>query len=215
MKNLQRSGSQVVLLVLSLVGVGIAIYLTLVHYENAPLVCSDSGLINCARVLSSSYSVVPGTSVPITLPGLGWSVVSAALAAVALYGGPGRRWIRVTQFAWALLGMLTVLYLVYVEIVRLRTICAWCTAFHVLVLLVFLVTVVQLQSQSSDASELEKDLIPTGNALRTSDPTQPPVLQRFATASSQQNPPAHSSGRSSSTEMREEESVAGTLPQPK
>jgi hypothetical protein len=31
--------------------------------------------------------------------------------------------------------------------------------------------------------------------LRASDPTQPPVLQRFATASSQQNPPAHSSGR--------------------
>src|SRR6266446_3123117 len=45
-----------------------------------------------------------------------------------------------------------------------------------------------------------KDLIPTGNALRASDPTQPPVLQRFATASSQQNPPAHSSGRISSTE---------------
>ncbi len=179
----------------SLVGVGIAIYLTLVHYENAPLVCSDSGLINCARVLSSSYSVVPGTSVPITLPGLAWSVVSAALAAVALYGGPGRRWIRVTQFAWALLGMLAVLYLVYVEIVRLRTICAWCTAFHILVLLMFLVTVVQLQSQSSEASEPEKDLIPTGNALRAS--------------------AAHSSGRSSSTEMREEESVAGTLPQPK
>ena len=45
-----------------------------------------------------------------------------------------------------------------------------------------------------------KDLIPTGNALRASDPTQPPVLQRFATASSQQNPPTHSSGRISSTE---------------
>jgi|SRR5438132_7823453 len=47
-----------------------------------------------------------------------------------------------------------------------------------------------------------KDLIPTGNALRASDPSQPPVLQRFATASSQQNPPAHSSGRISSTARR-------------
>ena len=46
-----------------------------------------------------------------------------------------------------------------------------------------------------------KDLIPTGNALRASDPTQPPVLQRFATASSQQNPPAHASGRISSTDI--------------
>src|SRR5260221_3266239 len=45
-----------------------------------------------------------------------------------------------------------------------------------------------------------KDLIPTGNALRASDPSQPPVMQRFATASSQQNPPAHSSGRISSTD---------------
>ena len=79
---------------------------------------------------------------------------------------------RVAQFAWALLGLLTILYLVYVEIVRLRTICAWCTGFHVLVLLTFLVTVAQLQAQSSDASEPE-------------------------------------------TETREEESVAGTLPQPK
>src|SRR5258708_34959754 len=108
MKNLQRSGSQVLLLVFSLVGVGIAIYLTLVHYENAPLVCSDSGLINCARVLSSSYSVVPGPSLPITLPGLGWSVVSAALPAVALSVVPGRRGIRVTQCSWSLLGMLTI-----------------------------------------------------------------------------------------------------------
>src|SRR5260370_15950158 len=107
MKHLQRSGSQVLLLVLSLVGVGIAIYLTLVHYENAPLVCSDSGLINCARVLSSYYSVVPGTSVPITLPGLGWSVVSAALAAVALYRAPGPRWIGVTQFTCTLPRMLS------------------------------------------------------------------------------------------------------------
>src|SRR5260370_17450054 len=116
MKNLQRSGRQALLLVFSLVGVGIAIYLSLVHYENAPLVCSDSGLINCARVLSSSYSVVPGTSVPITLPGLGWSVVSAALAAVALYGGPGRRWIGVTQFALPLLGLLPILSLFFLEI---------------------------------------------------------------------------------------------------
>src|SRR5258708_9552845 len=36
--------------------------------------------------------------------------------------------------------------------------------------------------------------------LRASDPAQPRVVQRFATASSQQNPPAHSSGRSSSIE---------------
>ena len=158
MKAIQRSKAQLFLFICSLVGVGIAIYLTSVHYENVPLVCSDNGLVNCARVLSSPYSVVPGTSIPITVPGLAWSLLSAALALVALYQGTERRWIALAQFAWALIGMLAVLYLVYVEIVRLHTICAWCTAMHVLILLMFLVTIVQLQMQRTDlALELESE----------------------------------------------------------
>lgn len=154
MKLLQGSGkgSQLLLLVLSLLGVGITIYLTSVHYENVPLVCSESGLVNCARVISSSYSVVPGTSLPITIPGFGWCVVSASLAVAGLLAatGSGRRRIQIAQFVWALSGLLVVLYLVYVEIVRLHTICAWCTALHALILFMFLVTLVQLQSLPSE-----------------------------------------------------------------
>jgi uncharacterized membrane protein len=158
MKTIQRSKAQLFLLICSLAGVGIAIYLTSVHYENVPLACSDNGLVNCARVLSSPYSVVPGTSIPITVPGLAWSLLSAALALVALYQGTEHRRIALAQFGWALVGMLTVLYLVYVEIVRLHTICAWCTAMHVLILLMFLVTIVQLQMQRTDfALELESE----------------------------------------------------------
>jgi len=153
MKHLQRSGqgSQLLLLVLSFLGVGVTLYLTSVHYENVPLVCSDSGLINCARVISSSYSVVPGTTLPITIPGFGWCMVSAFLAIAGLFAttGLGQRRIRLAQFAWALSGLLVVLYLVYVEIVRLHTICVWCTALHVLILLTFLITLVQLQSLPS------------------------------------------------------------------
>ena len=151
MKQFQRSKSQVLLLALSLVGVAITIYLTSVHYENIPLVCSESGLINCARVISSSYSVVPGTTLPITIPGFGWCVVSAVLAITDLVATTvlWQRGIRIVQFIWALSGLLVVLYLVYVEIVRLHTICAWCTALHVLVLFLFLITLVQLQSLPS------------------------------------------------------------------
>ena len=160
MKQLQRSKSQALLLALSLLGVAISIYLTSVHYENVPLVCSESGLINCTLVLSSPYSVVPGTSLPITIPGLGWGVVSAALAIIGLFATTGlwQRRIRIAQFAWALSGLLAVLYLVYVEIVRLHTICAWCTALHVLILLMFLITLVQLQSlPSASVAELETE----------------------------------------------------------
>jgi uncharacterized membrane protein len=37
--------------------------------------------------------------------------------------------------------MLTVLYLVFIEIVRIGAICVWCTAAHILVLGIFLVAV--------------------------------------------------------------------------
>ncbi|HLG61299.1 MAG TPA: vitamin K epoxide reductase family protein [Ktedonobacteraceae bacterium] len=150
MKILQRSKAQLFLLLCSIIGIGISIYLTTVHYENVPLVCSANGVVDCAKVLSSPFSVIPGTSIPITVPGLAWSLLSAFLAIYALYQGMEHRWIPVAQFAWALVGMLTVLYLVYIEIVRLHTICAWCTAMHVLILLMFLVTIVQLQMRHSD-----------------------------------------------------------------
>ncbi len=156
MKFLQRpeKGSQIILLVLSLLGVGITIYLTTVHYENVPLVCSESGLVNCARVISSSYSVVPGTALPITIPGFAWCVVAASLAIAGLITTSGLWQLRIrwAQFIWALSGMLVVLYLVYAEIVRLHTICAWCTALHVLILIMFLITLVQLQSMPSRAT---------------------------------------------------------------
>ncbi len=145
MSLLRRSGSQVALLVLAILGMADAIYLTLAHYdESVTLVCSDSGFINCARVITSRYSYVPGTSLPISLPGLAWCLVIAVLALLGMFLGAERRWLRLAQFAWTLLGMLTVLYLVYVEIVLLHNLCAWCTVLHVLILLMFLIALARL-----------------------------------------------------------------------
>ena len=158
MGKIQRSGGQLLLLTLSLVGAGIAVYLTAVHYENAPLICSTRGLIDCSRVLSSPYSVVPGTTMPITVPGLAWCAVSAVLAIVGLrlLRPQVRHRIQQAQFAWSLLGMLTVLYLVYVELVLLHTICAWCTALHVIILIMLLTTIVLVQ-RSEDEPEVSSD----------------------------------------------------------
>ena len=63
---------------------------------------------------------------------------------------PERRNLRIAEFAWSLVGMLTVLYLVYAELVRLHRICAWCTALHVMILVIFLVTLVNLQEPELD-----------------------------------------------------------------
>ena len=145
-----RSRGQIALLVLSLLGSGIAIYLTAVHYQNVPLICSTSGFIDCARVLSSSYSVVPGTTIPITIPGLFWCAVSAALAITGWRLGAYRRSVRLAEFAWTSLGLLTVFYLIYVEIVRLHTICLWCTILHALIFVMFLITIWHLQAPEQE-----------------------------------------------------------------
>ncbi|GAC1389897.1 MAG: hypothetical protein NVS4B11_10140 [Ktedonobacteraceae bacterium] len=153
MINIRRSWGQLALLVLALGGIGISIYLTSVHYDNAPLVCSTSGVVDCARVLASPYSVVPGTTIPISVPGLLWCIVMGVLAFAAWRIFPGRGSLLIAELVWALSGIVTVLYLVFIELVRLRTICAWCTGLHVIILAMLLITVVQVQQQPS--SELE------------------------------------------------------------
>ncbi len=153
MAVMRRSGRPIASLVLSVVGVAISLYLTSVHYEHVPLVCSTQGFVDCERVLSSSYSVVPGTSIPVSVPGLLWFIVAGALAFVAWRVVPQRREVVVGLFAWSLLGMLSVFYLVYVEIVRLHTLCAWCTALHAIILVMFLISIFQLYQGTAEGEE--------------------------------------------------------------
>jgi uncharacterized membrane protein len=155
--NARRQGESpvipLVILLLSLCGVGIAAYLTAVHYEQVPLLCSSSGLVDCQRVTSSAYSVVPGTSIPITIPGLVWALGSMVLALVEwLRPGQNRR-VWVAHLAWSLLALVGALYLVYAEIVRLRTICVWCTGFHVIILIIFLLTMTRLVTSAGEREE--------------------------------------------------------------
>lgn len=171
MNLIRRSGWQLALLVLALLGAADAVYLTLVHYDDqVVLACSDSGFVNCGRVITSVYSYVPGTSVPISVPGLGWCLVMVALALLGIFLGSERRWLRIAQFAWALLGMLTVLYLVYVEIALLDNLCAWCTVLHALILFIFLITLVRLPRRGTEEELVfvdEEEAIPESSPQRT------------------------------------------------
>jgi len=111
-------------------GVAISVYLTVVHYAGFAPACPVSGPINCEAVLSSPFAVVAGTTIPTSVAGIVWFAISAALSLRPL----GR-----TQLGWSALGLFAVLYLVFIEIVRIGAVCLWCTAAHVLVLLIFLI----------------------------------------------------------------------------
>ena len=131
---------QLLALAASLAGLGVSIYLTVVHYSSVPLACPATAQINCEQVLSSPYGVIGGSAIPTSAAGIVWFAVSALLAAVRL---SGRAELGRLQLVWSGLGLLTVLFLVYVEIVQLGAVCVWCTAAHVLVLLIFLIALLR------------------------------------------------------------------------
>jgi len=128
---------QLLALVAALAGAGISIYLTVVHYSAIPVDCPTTTVINCEQVLSSPYAVIGGSGVPTSAAGIIWFSVSAGLA-FALLRRPKPR-PATAQLAWSAVGLVTALYLVYVEIVQLGAVCVWCSAAHALVLLIFLI----------------------------------------------------------------------------
>ena len=134
---------QLAALLLSLAGLAVSIYLTVLHYAGVIPGCPLSGPINCDAVLSSSYAVIGGTGVPTSAAGIVWFGVSAAL-----WTRPFGR----AHLVWAGIGLVTVLYLLFIEIVRLGVICLWCTAAHVLVVAVVIIAL-SSRSETPTVSE--------------------------------------------------------------
>lgn len=128
------------LAVIALTGLGVSLYLTSVHYAGAPLVCSAGGVINCERVLTSTYSSVAG--IPVSNGGLLWFSIALTLAGLGLRA-PEPSWLQPAQIGWSILGLLGVIYLVGVEVLALGLICAWCTVAHVLILASLLIAILR------------------------------------------------------------------------
>ena len=133
----------------AVVGLGAATYLTTLHYAGVSPICTTNGFVNCGSVLKSTYSVVPGTSIPVTLPGMIWFIVSGAFALVSVLsarrGLDEPEWLRPAHLIWCVLGLVSVLYFVFAELVKLHELCEWCTGVHILVFLCLLVTIARVQ----------------------------------------------------------------------
>jgi uncharacterized membrane protein len=147
-------------LALTLLGLAIAAYLTILHYDtNVPLVCSAGAVVDCEQVLSSASSMLFG--VPVAAWGLAWFAVELALVAFSLRArvAPEPAWLRNAGLAWVLGGTAMVLWFVYQEIGVVGKICLWCTAIHVLVLALLVVQVVSDPGRhdGDDASTLKRN----------------------------------------------------------
>ena len=125
--------------ILSLLGLGVAGYLTYEHFtSSSTLACSDNGVVNCLKVTTSSYSVVAG--VPVAVLGLVFFAVMLVLQLPPMWRRPEPA-VRLSRLAWAVVGLGTVLYLLYTELFSIDAICLWCTSVHALTLVLFGTTV--------------------------------------------------------------------------
>lgn len=115
-----------------------AAYLTYAHYTSASsLACPDSGLINCEKVTTSSYSHIFG--VPVAVLGLSFFL---GMLPLQLPGAWRCTWapVRIGRLGATAAGVGLVFWLLYAELFRIDAVCLYCTAVHVVTVLLFITT---------------------------------------------------------------------------
>jgi uncharacterized membrane protein len=145
--------AEITTFLLSLIGLGLSIYLTITHFDKQLLVCSSTGAIDCAKVTTSAQSRFLG--IPVAFLGLGNYVVMVALNSPWAWRARAR-WVHVARFVLAIVSMCFVLWLIYAEVEIIGAICLYCTSVHVvtfaLLIVLTLVSPAQLGWTRSRAS---------------------------------------------------------------
>jgi len=110
---------RITLLALAVIGLGVASYLTYVHYAGIKPACTAGE--SCAKVQTSVYSKLAG--VPVALIGLiGYIAIIGSLLA------PEGENARLATMAFALVGFGFSAYLTYRELFSIHAICEWCAS---------------------------------------------------------------------------------------
>jgi len=141
-------------LLLTIAGIGVAIYLTIAHYDtHVALSCPDKGVINCEKVTTSAQSKLFG--IPVAVLGLAYFVAMIPWQLPAAWRSADAR-VRYGRLLFCASGIIFVFYLVYAEAVIIKNICLWCTSVHVITLLLFIVTGFATALSYTGADDLDK-----------------------------------------------------------
>jgi uncharacterized membrane protein len=120
---------------LALVGLGIAGYLTWVHYAGLNPICVGGGG-GCERVQSSRWAELAG--VPVSLLGLlGYGAILLTLALPEDLGRQAAALVALVGFGFSA-------WLTYVELEKINAICQWCVASAVVMTLLAIVSITRL-----------------------------------------------------------------------
>jgi uncharacterized membrane protein len=115
--------------VLAVIGLGVAAYLTYIHYAGINPACTAGQ--SCIKVQTSVWSKVGG--VPVALLGLiGYVGILASLLA------PDREETRLATLGLTLIGVAFSAYLTYRELFSIHAICEWCVSSAVILTLLLI-----------------------------------------------------------------------------
>jgi uncharacterized membrane protein len=103
---------------LAMAGLGIAVYLTVVHYSGGAPVCAASH--GCETVQHSRYAKLAG--IPVAVIGLAGYASALALLIVDRAGT------RLAVAGATMVGFGFSLYLTYLELFEIHAVCQWCVA---------------------------------------------------------------------------------------
>jgi len=130
--------------VLSVLGILVAGYMTWAELTNNETVCVETGNIDCAAVQDSAYAKTLG--VPVALLGLlgyiailGVLMLEDQLEIAAAYG-------RTLVVGFALFGVIFQTYLTYVEAAVLEKWCQWCVASYIIITALLIIGVFRWRS---------------------------------------------------------------------
>jgi uncharacterized membrane protein len=123
-----------IMTVLAFIGLGVATYLTIVHYSGLKPACTAGQ--SCIKVQTSVWSELDG--IPVALLGLiGYVLIVGSLLA------PDRDETRLATLGLTLVGFGFSAYLTYRELFSIHAVCEWCASSAVILTILFICSAVR------------------------------------------------------------------------
>jgi uncharacterized membrane protein len=148
--EVQARNRRLVIIVLTVLGLFTAGYLTWSHYSGQPVYCGQSG--SCELVNSSRFAYLG--PIPVALIGLTGYVIILVLSLIPPQ--EDRQWPMLLIFGGALVGVMLQWYLFYIEVAVLRAICYWCVTSQAIITMIFLLS---FPRRAPDVEETEADRV--------------------------------------------------------
>jgi uncharacterized membrane protein len=148
--EVQARNRRLVIIVLTVLGIFVAGYLTWSHFSGEPVYCGGSN--SCELVNTSRFAYLG--PIPVALIGLMGYLLILVLSLIP--PKENRQWPMLLIFAGALIGVMLQWYLFYIEVAVLRAICYWCVTSQAIITLIFLLSIPR---RAPDVDEAQADRV--------------------------------------------------------